>query len=91
MNLKDVNYYSKNWVDWILDTWWDKTLQPQRCTFSEKDSKKLKNITILHFMTTLNNVALKAEIDFELQGCLRPLYIKIRNVSDKCWNLMRHV
>ena len=73
MNLKDVNYYWKNWVDWILDTWWDKNLQPQRCTFSEKDSKKLKNITILHFMTTLNNVALKIEICLELQACLTPL------------------
>ena len=34
---------------------------------------KKKNITILHFMTTLNNVVLKIEIGFELQGCLRPL------------------
>ena len=46
MNLTDANYHWKNWVDWILDTWWDKTLQPQKGRFWEKESKKLKNITI---------------------------------------------
>ena len=74
MNLTDTNYHWKNWVDWILDTWWDKTLQPQKCTFREKEPKKLKkNITTSYFMTTLDNVALKMEIGFELQGCLRLL------------------
>ena len=29
MNLAHANYHWKNWVDWILDTQWDKTLQPQ--------------------------------------------------------------
>ena len=42
MNLTGANYHWKNWVDWILDTWWDKTLQPQKCTFWEKEPKKLK-------------------------------------------------
>ena len=60
----------KNGVDWILDTWWDKTLQPQKCIFSVKEPKKFKNITCLHLMTTLNNVVLKTEIAFELQGYL---------------------
>ena len=42
--------------------------------FEKKNPKSLKkNTTILHFMTTLNNVALKIEIGFELQGCLRPV------------------
>ena len=40
MNLTDANYHLKNWVDWILDTWWDKTLQLQKCTFWEKEPKK---------------------------------------------------
>ena len=26
INLTDANYHWKNWVAWILDTWWDKTL-----------------------------------------------------------------
>ena len=39
MNLTDANYHWKNWVDWILDTWWNKTLQPQKCTFWEKEPK----------------------------------------------------
>ena len=41
----------------------------------EKKSPKTKkeNITILYFLTTLNNVALKTKTGFELQGCLRPL------------------
>ena len=25
MNFTDANYHWKNLVDWILDTWWDKT------------------------------------------------------------------
>ena len=40
---------------------------------SEKKQQKNKKKAILHFKTTLNNVALKLEIGFELQGCLRPL------------------
>ena len=77
MNLTDANYHWKNWVDWILDTWWDKTLQPQKCTFWEKEPKKLKKHTetkkkILK-KTTLSNVALKIEIGVVLQGCLSPL------------------
>ena len=64
MNLTDANHHCKNWVDWIADAWWDKTFEPQ---------KVKKNITILNFMTTLNNVALQIEIGFELQGCLMPL------------------
>ena len=42
MKLTDANYHWKNWVDWILDTWWDKTLPPQKGTFREKESQKLK-------------------------------------------------
>ena len=30
MNLTDANYHWKIGVDWILDTWWDKTMQPQK-------------------------------------------------------------
>ena len=73
-SLRDANYHWKNWVDCKLDTWWDKTLQPQNCTFSEKELKKLKkNIIILHFMTTLKNAAYKTEVGFELKRFLRPL------------------
>ena len=39
----------------------------------KRSQKAKKNITILHFMTTLNNVPLKTEIGSELQKCLRPL------------------
>ena len=42
MNLTETNYHWKNWVDWILDTWWDKTLQPQKHTFWEKKAPKIK-------------------------------------------------
>ena len=73
IKLAGANYHWKNLVDWMLDTWWDKTLQPQKYKFSEKEPKMLKNITILHFMTTLNNVVPKTEIGFELKGCLRTL------------------
>ena len=73
-NLRDVNYHWKYWLDWILDTWWDKTLLSQKYTFWEKKAQKVKkNKTILNFMTILNNVALKIEIGFERQGCLKPL------------------
>ena len=41
MNLTDANYHWKNWGDWILDIWWDETLQPQSYTFSEKEHKRL--------------------------------------------------
>ena len=41
------------------------------------ESKKLKSITILHFITTLNNVALKI-------GRVFKAIIKTRNVNDKC-------
>ena len=40
----------------------------------EKKIKKLKNITILHFMTTFHNVTLKIETSFKLQSCLIPLW-----------------
>ena len=42
MNLTDVNYHWINSVDWILDTWWDKTFQPQKFTFWEREPIKLK-------------------------------------------------
>ena len=45
----------------MFDTWWDKILEPQKWTFWEKEPKKLKTITILHFMTTFHNAALKIE------------------------------
>ena len=61
MKLPGANYHWKNWVDWIF---YDRNLQPQKCAFWEKDPKKLKNIIILHFITTLNNVVLKIEIGF---------------------------
>ena len=38
----------------------------------EKEPKKLKNITTLHFATTFQNVALKIETSFKLQKCLNP-------------------
>ena len=68
MSLTYANYHWKNWVDWILDTWWDKTLPHQKCTISKKEPKKFKKITVLHCMATLNNATLKIEIGFELQG-----------------------
>ena len=33
------NKHWKNWVDWIIDTWGDKILQPQKVTFLEKSPK----------------------------------------------------
>ena len=43
MHLTDANYHWKFlWVDLILDTSWDKTLQPQKYTFWEKEPKKLR-------------------------------------------------
>ena len=38
-----------------------------------KEPKKLKNRTILHFMTTFHNVALKIETSFKLRRCLSSL------------------
>ena len=63
----------KNGVDWILGTWWDKTMQPQKFIFSVQEPKKFKNVTCLHFMNTLNNVVLKTEIGFQLEGYLGSL------------------
>ena len=40
MNLTDTNYHWKKQVNWILETWWDKNLQPQKLTFQEKEPKK---------------------------------------------------
>ena len=37
MNLTDAKYHWKNWIDWILDSWWAKTSQSQKYTFREKD------------------------------------------------------
>ena len=67
MNLRDKNYHWKKQVAWIFDTWWDKILQSQKWIFSEKKPRKLKNITILHSMTTFHNVVLKIETSFKLQ------------------------
>ena len=69
----------------MFNTWWDKTLQPQKCTFWEKELKNNNsnnnnnnnndnNKTILHFMTTFHNVALKTETSLKLQMCLSPLW-----------------
>ena len=58
----------------MFDTRWDKILQRRKNKFWEKEPKKLKNITILHFMTTFHNVALKIETSFKLQRCLSPLW-----------------
>ena len=58
----------------MFDTRWDKILQRRKKKFWEKEPKKLKNITILHFMTTFHNVALKIETSFKLQRCLSPLW-----------------
>ena len=44
----------------------------QNCTFWETESKKLR--TILLFMTTSHNVALKTETSFKLQSCLKPFW-----------------
>ena len=73
MNLTETNDHGKNQVDWTFDTWWHKILQTQKWIFWEKEPKKLKNITILHCMTTFHNVALKRETSFELQRCLSSL------------------
>ena len=74
MNLTDTNYDWKNYIDWIFDTRRGKILQPQKWTFWEKDLKKLKSITMLHFMTTFHNVALKIETSFKLQRSLNSLW-----------------
>ena len=34
-----------------------------------KEPKKLKNVTILHFMTTFHNIAFEIETSFNLQRC----------------------
>ena len=39
MNITDANHHWKNWVDWILDTWWDKILQPQKGIFEKRSPK----------------------------------------------------
>ena len=39
----------------------------------EKRSPKMEKITILHFMTTFHNAALKIETSFKLQSCLSSL------------------
>ena len=41
--------------------------------FEKKSSKSEKNITILDFMITFHNVALKIETSFKLRRCLTPL------------------
>ena len=41
--------------------------------FEKKRPKGEKNITILRFMTTFHNVALKIETSLKLQRCLSPL------------------
>ena len=74
MNLTDTNYRWKNQVLWIFDTLSDNILQPLKWTFWEKEPKKLKNITILHFMTTFHNVTLRIEAGFKLQGCISPFW-----------------
>ena len=48
-------------------------MQPQKFTFSVQEPKKFKNVTCLHFMNILNNVVLKTEIGFQLQGYLGSL------------------
>ena len=50
--------------------------------FEEKSQRNLKNITILNSMTTLNNVPLKIEIAFGLQGFNKAI-IKTTNGNDK--------
>ena len=82
MNFTDTNYHRKNQVDWIFDTQWEKISQPQKWKFWEKGPKKLKNITILHFMTTFHNVALKIETSFKLQRCLKQLWKLERSMID---------
>ena len=52
-NVQKMDLTDTNWVDWILDTWWDKIFQPQKWKFSEKDPKKLKNITFYLHSTML--------------------------------------
>ena len=91
MNLTDTNYHWKNKMGWIFDTWWDKILQPQKWTFWERDSKKLNNITVLHFMTTFHNTALKIETSFKLQRCLSPFW-KLEKSMKKVktyWNMLK--
>ena len=39
-----------------------------------KIAQNLKNITILHFMTTFDKVTYKTETSFMLQRCLSPLW-----------------
>ena len=41
MNLTDANYHWKKWVDWILDTWWDKNVASSKMSSFGKKSPKI--------------------------------------------------
>ena len=45
MNVTDANYHWKKWVDWILDTWWDKNVASSKMYILGKRAQKLKKKT----------------------------------------------
>ena len=59
LNLIDSNHHWKSWVDWIT-VGWDKMSQPKKCKFLEKGNEST-SITILHFMSTFHNFALRIQ------------------------------
>ena len=42
LDLVDLNYHYKNWIDWISARW-NKVSQPQKCTFLEKGGEIQKH------------------------------------------------
>ena len=55
--------------------------QPQKCTFWEKDPKD-KNLTLLLFVTTAHDFALKIETGWSTR--VAKSILKTRNDNDKC-------
>ena len=89
MNLTDKNYHWKNWVDRIVDTWWDKTFRPQKCTSWVKEPKTLKKHNNSTFHDYLQQCRSKNRNWFWATRMFKAI-INTRNVNDKCSNLMRH-
>ena len=40
-NMNLTKYHWKNWVDWILDTWWEKICNLKNLHFEKKSPKNL--------------------------------------------------
>ena len=63
----------------------------QKWIFPKKEPKKLKSITILHFMTTFHNDALKIGTSFKLQSCLSPLQKLEKSMANvkTSWDMLK--